>query len=501
MSDLLPFPTPNPGFREVQEVVFLVPSGGPWSLVIDDVELQLEGSGWSWAPSFFAGPVVATLKGPVGETRWMLDVAPDPMKLGRDRFTELLRELSTLEPSLVPGAEASTTAIGYGDLDLEDELATLLSLSRLRTWGEELLRATEVIERQPRRVLRRRTESVALHRARRLSDMAMSRLLRSNKLQVIGERRLIAEPGTLVEVEHTEETVDSPANRAVVELLVAVLRRVEETRTALEQRTRGGLEDEDVKAAVLRLPTRLQALGKLREGIKTRLRAWPWREVSRHSRSAAGSTALAADPSYARLAAMAWACLRTGLSFNGQESFSLSPTWQLFERWCFARLAQQLKGRWPQFEWKRERGSKARISVVGTANDREVELHLQPQFAAWDISAHDACRSLSRTREPDLVIVVRHAGEERWLVLDAKYRVTRGNVLEAMESAHIYRDSLRVRGSSPVASYLLIPARGGAEWLHDSAFQSEHGVGALVFAGALPESVFRLLGEEWALPG
>jgi hypothetical protein len=62
-------------------------------------------------------------------------------------------------------------------------------------------------------------------------------------------------------------------------------------------------------------------------------------------------------------------------------------------------------------------------------------------------------------------------------VLDAKYRTSRVNVLDAMESAHIYQDALRMSDRRPAGSLLLVPRGGGAPWLEDVAFQAEHRVG------------------------
>ncbi|MDP2270496.1 MAG: DUF2357 domain-containing protein [Archangium sp.] len=498
---LSPFPKPNPGFRELGEVTFLRPQGGPWSLVIDDLRLEEEGPGWRWTPDFFAGPVVAVLQGPTGETRWVLDVSPDPSKLGREQFNAMLAELIAMEPLLVPGVESATSPIAYGSLELEDELAALLALSRLRTWGDRLLRATEVLERQPRRVLRRRTEAVALHRARRVSDDSLHRLLRSQQVRranEISRLKVAFDPKATLDVHLVEPHVDSPANRVVIEYLHAVARRITATEATLSRWAQSQCEDRGAQVARLRHDVRREFLEGLKRKVTTRLRAWPWREVMRHPSSAAGMNAISADPSYAHFGAMAWACLRTGLRMDGgEETLSLSPTWQIFERWCFARIARQLRERRPELAWSRETSQGALVAWVGRSTDTEVRFLLQPRFAAWDQSQKHAFRSLSREREPDFVLISRCGDQERWLVLDAKYRVARSNVLEAMESAHIYRDSLRVHGAPPVASFLLVPAEPGARWLHDGKFQSEHGTGALVFCGQLDEPILQLLGMGW----
>jgi hypothetical protein len=88
-------------------------------------------------------------------------------------------------------------------------------------------------------------------------------------------------------------------------------------------------------------------------------------------------------------------------------------------------------------------------------------------------------------------------GDPRFVVFDAKYRASRANVLDAMSSAHIYQDSLRIGSRRPEASFLLVPCGGGAPWLEDAAFQAEHRVGVLPFcldvATALPAVVINQL--------
>jgi hypothetical protein len=105
--------------------------------------------------------------------------------------------------------------------------------------------------------------------------------------------------------------------------------------------------------------------------------------------------------------------------------------------------------------------------------------------------------SVSRERVPDLVMTVTSDAEVRFVVLDAKYRASRANVLDAMASAHIYQDGLRVGSRRPEASLLLVPSGGGAGWLELPAFQAEHRVGVHVISPdgepVMPELVRRVL--------
>jgi hypothetical protein len=120
---------------------------------------------------------------------------------------------------------------------------------------------------------------------------------------------------------------------------------------------------------------------------------------------------------------------------------------------------------------------------------------LQAHFPSWDQVTGSAYRSVSRERWPDLLVTVTRGGTRRWIALDAKYRRARQNVLEAMESAHIYRDSLRWHGQRADAALLFVPAEPRASWLTDPAFHEAERVGAWVLDRSLPPAVLDVLGS------
>lgn len=111
---LEPAPATNPGFIEAQRYVFQHPSPG-WSLYIDDEPLggvPGPSSSWEWRPGFFAGEITAELQRPNGVSAglFLLDVAPNPDKIGQQFFAEMVRELWDEDPTLVIGDEPATTA-------------------------------------------------------------------------------------------------------------------------------------------------------------------------------------------------------------------------------------------------------------------------------------------------------------------------------------------------------------------------------------------------------
>ena len=83
------------------------------------------------------------------------------------------------------------------------------------------------------------------------------------------------------------------------------------------------------------------------------------------------------------------------------------------------------------------------------------------------------------------MITVDDNGARKLLVLDAKYRTSRANVLDAMRSSHLYQDALRWDEARPVCSLLLVPRGGGAPWLEATEFHAAQQVGVLALS---PES-------------
>ena len=158
----------------------------------------------------------------------------------------------------------------------------------------------------------------------------------------------------------------------------------------------------------------------------------------------------------------------------------ISPSWEIYERWCFVRLGSALRRLRSDLAWERT-GSHSAPAWVGEGGGEQLKLLLQPQFPSERPTVGGTFWSVSGQRIPDLVLRIRRAGRESFLVLDAKYRCSRSAVLDAMTSAHVYQDSLRIAGRRPEASLLLIPAGGGAPWLEEREFQVQNRVGAIPF--------------------
>jgi hypothetical protein len=490
---LHPAPAENRGFTERGRYAFEKPATG-WSLCVDDEPLADAMGGparWLWEPGFFAGEVTAELVGP-GEnnrTLFLLDVAPDASKLGRDTFGRMVEELWREDPELVVGSEPATIRIG--ELGAYED--PWLAFARLRRYCPDFVRAITLIRANPRRALLVRRASTPLHQARRVDRQTAASLVRSPAVAVLTDGT-DAEPtfaaDSRLDVPLVEETVDSAANRAMLALLLALIRRATTLTGRLQSLVDGEQDSETRTLLSSRWPARRRILEDIAAELKILSRRSPFVDVRRPEVTAAGLTAVAADHVYARAWGRGWRALRRGVeSGETAERLWVSPSWEIYERWCFVRLAKMLRAAAPEWQWTRRSDR-----WVGGFAGRRAELILQPTFRSRDAEV-PGMWSVSKERVPDLVLRVDSTEGTRFVVLDAKYRASRSNVLDAMESAHIYQDSLRIGPRRPDAALLLMPAGGGAKWLESPAFQSKHRVGVHVLSPGTDTAVPRLMTE------
>ena len=480
----------NAGFRERTEAVFVSKVEIGHQLLVDDMPLTCVADGmqrrWSWTPNFFAGTVRADLLAADGRwvQSWDLDVSPHPDKLGRDVFAEMVAELRAFDPALVIGREPARERLGT----LGEGVDLMVALARLRARDRALRRTLGLLSQEPIRALRPRRRLVPLHSVRRADHQtALAALRQPALLAAAGAFNAEAVAGTtqppLADVPDVERHLDCPANRCVLAMAGALSRRCLDLLQRLERAVDNEERSDTVTPLADRWPVWRELLIELHGDLVKFARRPPFAFVARPEISVAGLNAVSAHPSYARFWRTGWEALRTGTdSGDDDELVPVSPTWELYERWCFTELRRRLERWMPEFVWTRTRTN----AHEGLAPDGTlVTLTLQPRAPCTNGLARKDLWSISGRRVPDMVLSWKRKETEGFIVLDAKYRVSRPNVLDAMSSAHIYQDSLRMGDHRPLASILLVPAAGGAPWLETSAHVREHRVGV---AGLRPRT-------------
>lgn len=121
-------------------------------------------------------------------------------------------------------------------------------------------------------------------------------------------------------------------------------------------------------------------------------------------------------------------------------------------------------------------------AYVFQLRDRTITLAAQVTFSSGACAlAGTERRSLSGERRPDMLLIVDSGTDMQWYIFDAKYRQSKANVLDAMTSAHIYRDSLLLQGKRCSRAILLTPgASFDGRWeMFTAAHWNTFGTGAV----------------------
>lgn len=494
------------GFRELGSYHFFSPVDGV-TLYIDEAPaevIRIDGvQGWRWQPGFYAGEVVAELVSATGQrlAEYKIDVSPDEGKLGDDVFRSMLDELYAFDPALLLGTEAAQAGIGVSG----EVVSPLLEYARLRRYADGFLAALNAVTMQPLTRLRRQRALIPYHRVRKLDAASARSLLRRPDTAAFLHSDVAFAEGAipLFDVTHSIDDLDNPANRALTSKILAVRRRCIQVADALQDMV--AKEEEAATRTPLqpRLARKLESLGAVADKLAHIARSEPFASVTRVEVTAAGLNAISAHPSYARAYRFAWSVLRPGVAGETSgESLWLSPTWEIYERWCFARITACLREMFGALEWNMTYAGRRSdcIKLVGEGQNIRLEASLQSCFHS-EGAAKGGFQSISMQLKPDILITVESRDERRMLVLDAKYRTSRHNVLDAMRSAHLYQDALRWDRARPACSILLVPRGGGAPWLEEPNFQATHKVGVHVLAPNSAETSLRKFLERWLTPG
>ena len=481
---LLPSPHINSGFVEGVKARFFI-SGihqrGQW--IVDDVPLRADeargGVTCSWTPGFFAGTVRAVLRleGRVVSS-FLLDVGPRPEKLGAEVFEELVSDLRAVYPDLLLGSESALDQFGTSGVHSNPFIA----FERLRHWGGSAIDAWRVALRSPLSRLRSRRLRVRLQAAKRIDFQTVAVGARSpTALPFLAPREQAwsAPEDAVLDVPSVFRSIDVPANWCILSQVRALLARCGAVRVELE---RMASRDEAGPRTALapRLPIWLGDLTSMEAGLISLVRGPVLRQVSRAEVTSAGLNAIAGSPSYSRAWRLGWKALRPGIGESEQnEGLRLSPTWGIYEDWCFLSVSQVLRAMLPQLVWSEAGwGRKRKWTGIGEAGMR-VEVASQPVFRARAKAVSEQLWSVSGERRPDIVVFFESETVRKYLVLDAKYRASRSNLFDAMSSAHLYQDSLRWGDRRPEASVLLVPNSQEVSWMKDPSFIQEHRVGAI----------------------
>lgn len=476
----------NIGYSERSRVRFTVDSSSHWDLHIDDEPLQREGgqtrNSWIWEPNFFAGTVRGELIPMIGgaSVRYLLDVTPDPRKLGQQEFGKIVSDLLDRRPEAILGHEPGTARIGRSEKVGHPSLC----YAALYQYANPLLAALEQVRRRPRTCLQSTRRTVSPGSVRRVDQNTIRVMARNGALAAL-EAAEAPNANTLnfvLDVPYSRISLDAPATQCIVAMILAVIARC--NRLVIELAALADKEELSHFSTSLRgrLSVRRSRINALSCQLKELLQRDPFNAVRRPQVSAAGLTAIAADPVYAQSCRLLWRILRPGVGGTDANQWAyMSPTWDIYEQWCLLRIRDALHGIFPDLNWSKLGGVGFSEGWIGASERGRVELRSQFTATAWDGESDRVFGSISKELRPDFHLSIDIDGNKRWLTFDAKYSQSRAAVLHAMQAAHVYHDALRLSGTTSRGCYLLVPAVDPSlAHLEKSNFQRQFGVGVLV---------------------
>jgi hypothetical protein len=475
---------PTQVFRELGQYQLSIERTDKCRLLIDEAELSCVSVGqtntWAWQPGFYAGTVSAELFDAEGLrlAKYLLDVSPDPSKFGQQVFQEMIDDLFYFNPELLLGSEAAQLGIGV-DGDVTDPN---LAYARLRRNGTKLLLALKALSLKPLSHLTHDRVIIPAHQVRRIDQQSLLSIIKNPSVFAIlpGNERIDENLTLLFDVPRSRDELDTPAHRTLLFILYVVIRRTRQVMDSLIEIVQNEVQSSTRTALAPRIDYRLQFLSDLDSNLRRLVQRSPFTQIKRKEITAAGLNAISAHPLYAQVYRTCWHILRSGIAGErGDESVWMSPTWEIYERWCFLKIHQVLKLAYPDLSWQHHNPSSRKdcIQITGMNDAVTVKLYLQPRFPAFDQPSWHFFSSLSGERIPDIVLTYSSGITRRLFVFDAKYRTSRSGVLDAMLSAHLYHDSLRWDGIAPHRSLLLVPEGGGAPWLEKNDFIEKYNVG------------------------
>lgn len=489
-------------------------------------------AGFEMVIDTWAGRTTLAVAAGAETRRFLLDVRPNATKQTGHEFDAMLAELAELSPHLPWGLSPGA---GAGTLWAASDAPAVVHPAVIAGQLPLLLPALARFLADPPVVVRRAREVRPFDAARRV-DPGTARWLTRHPAALAALRAPPpgasspgaswggpppdgAPPAPRVPVEQPARrpSLAHPVTRHVLSLLLRLRPRFAATAGAL--RGAGGQSDQ-ARAHARELA---EQVARAEEAIGRALRAPLFRGLDPAPATETVVQALADAPPWAVLHRAAHRLLHPGLAWTPGEGIdsALKHGHDLFELLVLHRLYGWLRDRLgPGWRWRApvlgEHGAELRPADGATwtacaGDGRRVALCYRPAFPRAAATPDPRERSsLSGRLVPDYTLVA-HEGDavRSWLVLDAKYRSSRRNVDDALRSAHLYRDALRVRGTAAAGAYIVVPrlrepelayARDGYGAHHRFGVRQLYLPGCFDPVGAWLDGLGRPAGEGTAAP-
>lgn len=420
---------------------------------------------WDWYIEEYAGEVVLSLvhhSEPMLEA--VLDIAPNPYKLGAEVYDELLVDLQEKAEGLLFGTTPAQALLQHQEADVPP----LASFALMRSYLPALERAFRNIEQAPHRILVAEREERSLPKVRRVDTHSLqSALKRMPVLAALKNRQTSGvRQQTTLDVPRRVHTFDTSPNRHTLALLFRLGALCED----LCQRFHNARSSSHEEPEFRRRAERWHALSqRFHKQLMRMRRAAFLTEVRPSKPDAAALLAIARHPAYSHFDRIARRilCPRVALGGDSDKMLCLRNTYEIYEYWCFFTVVDAIQVALPEITWESNISiSPSRLlldlkngsSLDGVWGSGQISLVFQQKYTKTQDS--NGLFSISKTCIPDIVLTVKTCDEVRTIILDAKYRSSWESIHAALSDIHVYRDAIRTDGDQPAidAAFILTPA-------------------------------------------
>jgi hypothetical protein len=453
---------------------------------------------WKWSPGFYSGLVRIEIGfGNVERARAEIQIDPDVAKLTRDRYNLMVEEIledTTALFSLGP----YRTGIGRGD---HHELPPIARLEYLWSSLNRIVDVINQIDRSPVRILKSRERSVSHHEVRKVTGKELANSLRSGSiLEETRDPPLLPEdldgvyPST-IQKQSVETGLDIQEHREIKSALVTW----KDWLLSVANRLDAVVDDSELGHRRSRWVSRCRMMANQLDDL---LRLPLFEAVAELSDTPTISSIYRQKPHYRKFFHL-YQEIEQGLSSITGDSLDIpiSRTFDLYELWCFIRIARALAED-PQLEEPDvsnlfrnvgEGGLSLAAGSVTLHYGEDLVLAYQNGFGEY-WRQEDNVGSISRLMRPDITLMqVNDDMSQEIVCLDAKYRVET-DLNESLSSVHTYRDAIveeRIMGDVDrivSGSFLLSPhdPESVPDWqeaslpdlLFDDGYRTEFSIGA-----------------------
>jgi hypothetical protein len=425
-------------------------------VIINDAELCWE---WTYRSESWCGRSHLTVTSDQGSIDIVVQTVPSGTKYSEDEYDRMIGRLLAYHADLLWGL-----APGQSDVRESANASPTIALpSLLNHYLELLLQQLQRILEDP---------VLATFREEVLRPFDLSRPIKPYTLRWLAARPAQAQQlergdlDVLIPQQRHVETYDHPANRYIRAIVHQLLTRFERTASTLDSYAKRPLVDSPESARCVHLSRRLRSAS---EQMKSSLEHPVLEGVRAGTMTEGVAQVFAGHPHYGRFARIARRLLTNGIELgsNALLEASLRRSWDIFELYCLHRLVEALEaGLGPAWTFECR---PYYTSLLCAPESGCFWKAVHPSGTSWELLFQQPFKrnamgpsAITTGRQPDFVLCqYTDVTLRSWTVLDAKYRSSELSLNDALESMHVYRDSLRWNTGDtsmrPQAGYLLVP--------------------------------------------